>query len=177
LLETKTLGPVLFSRNQISGRVTELAEEISTDFREVEEVTLLVVLKGAAMFGADLARRMSIRVRMDYLPATSYRGTWSSGAVSIGPLRPADVFERNVVIVEDVCDTGATLSALHRHVQELGPARLDVCSLFDKTRVRGTSPPVPVRYIGFHIPDRFIVGYGMDLEEAYRHLPDVHLLE
>ncbi len=172
---TKTLGAILYSRGQIAARIDELAAEISRDYAGVEP-TLLVVLKGAAPFGADLARALTVQVRMDFLPATSYRGTWTSGAVSIGPLQPGEIYERHVLIVEDIIDTGATLHALWKHVQELQPASLDVCTLLNKMAVRGVQPPVPLRYVGFEGPDKFVVGYGMDLDEAYRHLPDIHLL-
>ena len=170
----RTLGAILYTRDQIADRVQELADELSRDCAG-KNVTFLIVLKGAACFGADLARAMSIPVQLDYLPATSYRGTWSSGAVSIGPLRPEDVDQRDVVIIEDIHDTGKTLGALAKHVHELGIESLAVCTLFDKSQARGAEPPVPLDYVGFHIPDQFVVGYGMDLDEQYRHLADVHV--
>lgn len=172
----RTLGPVLYNRHQIAAKVRELADAISHDFAR-KELTLLIVLKGAACFGMDLARAMKIPVHIDFLPTTSYRGTWSSGAPSIGPLQPADVIHRSILIIEDVLDTGATLQALWEHVQSLEPTELHVCTLFDKSAARGYEHPVPIRYVGFQIPDQFIVGYGMDLDEDYRHLPEVHVLE
>lgn len=172
----RTLGSILTSRDQIAARVAELSAEISRDYAGLEP-TFLIVLKGAGVFGADLARAMSEPVRLDYLPATSYRGTWSSGAVSIGPLQPAEIFDRHVIIIEDITDTGATLKALWGHVHELAPASLEVCTFLDKSAARGVEPVVPIRYVGFPIPDRFVVGYGMDLDEQFRDLPDIHFLE
>lgn len=172
----RTLGAVLYSREQIAARVQELAQEIGRDFAR-KEVTFLIVLKGAACFGVDLARAMTLPVCLDFLPATSYRGTWSSGAPSIGPLQPAELEGRTVLIVEDILDTGVTLHTLWRHVQDLAPAEIHVCTLFDKATARGIAHPVPIRYVGFEISDQFVVGYGMDLEEEFRHLPDVHVLD
>lgn len=171
-----SIGPVLYGREQIAARVGELAAQVSADYAD-RDLTLLVVLKGAALFGADLARAMTVPCQMDYLPATSYRGMWTTGAVSIGPLRPGDIFDRHVLIVEDIIDSGTTLHALWKHVQELQPASLDVCTLLNKMAPRGVTPPVPLRYVGFEGPDQFVIGYGMDLDEAYRHLPDIHVLD
>jgi len=134
-----------------------------------------VVLKGAAVFAADLARRLTIPVRIEFVSAASYGpATQSAGTVAINGHAALDIAGRDAILIEDIVDTGLTTRTLLDRLQTLGPARLDLCALLHKPG--RTVEPVAIRYKGFEIPDRFVVGYGMDYAERYRNLPDVRVL-
>jgi hypoxanthine phosphoribosyltransferase len=134
-----------------------------------------VVLKGAAVFAADLARRLTIPVQIEFVRAASYgAATQSAGNVAVDGDAALDIAGREVLLVEDIVDTGLTTRALLDRLHTLGPARLDLCALLHKPS--RTVAPVAIRYKGFEIPDRFVVGYGMDYAERYRNLPNVCVL-
>jgi hypoxanthine phosphoribosyltransferase len=134
-----------------------------------------VVLKGAAIFAADLMREIGIPFTVEFVAASSYRdSTQSSGAVALGDIDAIDIGGRHVLVVEDILDTGLTSTALLNGLRRRGPASLALCALLDKRN--GRAPGLPVAYAGFTIPDEFVVGYGMDYAERYRNLRGVYRL-
>jgi hypoxanthine phosphoribosyltransferase len=161
----------LLSTEQIQARITELGAQIRADFGD-EPITLVAVLKGSFLFVADLIRAIPGEVRIEFLGVASYHGgTSSSGVVQITQDLRQGIEGQNVVIVEDIVDTGLTIDYLLRMLQVRGPKSLQVASLLDKPDNREVE--VAIRYVGFTIPDEFVVGYGLDLGELYRNLPYV----
>jgi hypoxanthine phosphoribosyltransferase len=168
-----TLRPLISAR-RIKKRVAELAAQISQDHRGAP-LTLVIVLKGATVFAADLMRQIAIPFVIDFVRASSYGNrARSSGAVVLGDDARLDIAGHHVVLVEDIVDTGLTIGALAAALHKLGPQSLDICALIHK-HVPGARP-VDIRYKGFDIPDNFVVGYGMDYAERYRNLPGVYRL-
>jgi hypoxanthine phosphoribosyltransferase len=168
------LAKVLLTADQISERVRELAAEIDKDYGE-DEPLLVGVLKGAVMVMADLSRAISIPVAMDWMAVSSYgSGTKSSGVVRILKDLDRDITNRHVIVVEDIVDSGLTLSWLLRNLRSRGPASVEVCGMLRKPEAMKVD--VPVKYVGFDIPNEFVVGYGLDYAERYRHLPFVGTL-
>jgi hypoxanthine phosphoribosyltransferase len=173
------IGDILFTKDQIMARVVEIARDISRDFIDAGNELLMVgVLKGSAIFLADLARAIGhdIDVRIDFMVISSYgSGTKSSGVVRIIKDLDAYIENKNVIIVEDIIDTGLTMSCLMSILERRSPANLKVCSLLNKEERRKV--PVSIDYCGFGIPDKFVVGYGLDYSGKWRHLPDIHVAE
>jgi len=164
----------LISARRIRKRVAELAGEIAAD-HDGAPLTLVVVLKGATIFAADLMRQIATPFVIDFVRASSYgRATTSSGEVALGDETRLDIAGHRVIVVEDIVDTGLTVTALIAALNKLGPKSLDVCALLHK-HVAGAKE-VAIRYKGFDIPDAFVVGYGMDYAERYRNLPGVYRL-
>jgi hypoxanthine phosphoribosyltransferase len=171
------LAAVLVDADRIQVRLRELAAEIDRDYAG-RELLLVGVLKGAVMVMADLARALHTPVEMDWMAVSSYgSGTRSSGVVRIIKDLDADLTDRHVLVVEDIVDSGLTLSWLLRNLSSRGPASLEVCTLLRKPDAqkgqRGKGGPTPVKYVGFDIPPEFVVGYGLDYAEKYRSLPFV----
>jgi hypoxanthine phosphoribosyltransferase len=167
---SERLAP-LISAQRIHRRVAELARQIGEDHRGAP-LTLIVVLKGATVFAADLMRQITVPFVIDFISASSYRNsTRSSGTVLIKDKSGLDVRGHHVILVEDIVDTGLTISAIIAELRELEPASLDICTLLHK-RVAGAKP-VEIRYKGFEVPDLFVVGYGMDYAERHRNLPGI----
>lgn len=168
-------GRMLISREEIAVRVGELGRAIARE--HAGHVPLLVgVLKGAAVFMADLIRAIPAPIAMDFMGVSSYGpGTRSSGAVRLTADLSVSIEGRDVVIVEDVVDSGRTLDYLRRNLETRHPRSLRVCALLDKVERRQVD--VSLDYVGFAIPDRFVLGYGFDLGGLYRGLPDIHVLE
>jgi hypoxanthine phosphoribosyltransferase len=167
---SETLRPLISAR-RIKQRVAELAAAISADHRGAA-LTLVIVLKGATVFAADLMRRIDTPFVIDFVRASSYgKAARSSGAVTLDDTPRLDIAGHHVIVVEDIVDTGLTITALLAALEKLGPASLDVCALLHK-HVAGAKP-VAIRYKGFDIPDEFVVGYGMDYAERHRNLPGV----
>lgn len=165
---------VLFTEEQIKERVEQLGAEISRDYAG-KDLLLVGVLKGALMVMADLSRSISLQLAMDWMAVSSYgAGTKSSGVVRILKDLNEDIKDRNVLIVEDILDSGLTLAWLKKNLQSRGPASIKIATMFRKPQ--STRIPVEVNYVGFDIPDEFIVGYGLDYAEKYRHLPFVGTL-
>ena len=164
----------LISAQRIHQRVGELARHIEEDHRGAP-LTLVVVLKGATVFAADLMRQIGIPFVIDFIRASSYRdSTRSSGTVLIGDRSGLDLRDRHVILVEDIVDTGLTINTVIAELRELGPASLDVCALLHKPAA--VVQPVDIRYKGFDIPDAFVVGYGMDYAERHRKLSAIYKL-
>jgi len=171
------LGRQLITADAIQRRVRELAEEISRDYARAERpVVLLSVLKGSVCFATDLSRNLTIPVNFEYVAVSSYgSGTESTGVVQMLKDLTMEVTGRDVLMVEDIIDTGLTTSFLFEHVQRHRPASLKLVVLLNKEERR--IKPVPIAYKGFDIPNQFVVGYGLDYDELYRNLPAVHILE
>ncbi|MFC7407072.1 hypoxanthine phosphoribosyltransferase [Georgenia alba] len=168
------LEKVLLSQEQIEERLTELAAEIDADYAG-REILLVGVLRGAVMVMADLSRKLHSRVQMDWMAISSYgSGTKSSGVVRILKDLDTDLTGRDVLIVEDIIDSGLTLSWLVGNLRSRGPASVEIATLLRKPDA--AKVPVDVRYVGFDIPPEFVVGYGLDYAEQYRHLPFVGTL-
>ncbi len=167
------LATVLYTAPQIEQRVRALGEEITTDYRDREPV-LISILKGGAMFHADLLRAIDLPAAVDFMSITSY-GSGSSGVVRILKDLDEDILGRDVILVEDIVDTGLTANYLISALSGREPASLEICALLDKSVRRIT--PVPIRYRGFDCPDRFVLGYGLDYEQVYRNLPYIVAVE
>ncbi len=165
----------MLSEEQIAKKVVELAKRIEKDF-EGEELLVVGILKGASIFVSDLIRKVNLDVNIDFMSVSSYgNGTQSSGIVKI--LKDLDVIieGKNVLIVEDIIDSGLTLSNLVATLETRNPKSLKLCTLLDKPQRRKVD--IPVDYVGFVIEDKFIVGYGIDWAEKYRNLPYIGVVE
>jgi hypoxanthine phosphoribosyltransferase len=168
------VGDILVQRDELEHRVKELAAEISRDYAG-RELLLIGVLKGAVFFLADLMRHLDVACEVDFMAVSSYgASTDSSGVVRILKDLDAPIEGRDVLIVEDIVDSGLTLSYLFRMLRARGPASLEVCALLTKPARREID--LPIRYVGFEIPNRFAIGYGLDYGERYRNLPYVAVL-
>ena len=168
------VGEILIEADALRARVAELGEEISAHY-EHRDLLLIGVLKGAVFFMSDLMRHLTVPCEVDFVAISSYgASTDSSGVVRILKDLDINVEERNVLVVEDIIDSGLTLSYLMRTLEAREPASLEVVSLLTKPERREID--VPVRWIGFEIPNRFVVGYGLDFAERYRNLPYVGVL-
>ena len=165
---------VLFSEKQIQDRLAEMAAQIEQDY-EGREILMVGVLKGAVMVMADLARHFGRHVEMDWMAVSSYgSGTKSSGVVRILKDLDTDINGRHVVVVEDIIDTGLTLSWLVSNLASRGPASVEICTLLRKPEAQQMS--VDVKYVGYDIPNEFVVGYGLDFNEKYRNLRSIGTL-
>jgi hypoxanthine phosphoribosyltransferase len=165
---------VLIEEARLQTRITELGDEISLDYGG-RDLLLIGVLKGAVFFMADLMRRLSVPCEIDFMAISSYgAATDSSGVVRILKDLDINIAGRHVLVVEDIIDSGLTLSYLMRNLEAREPASLEVCALMTKPERRQIE--VDVRYVGFEIPNRFVIGYGLDFAERYRNLPYVAVL-
>jgi hypoxanthine phosphoribosyltransferase len=170
----EAIGSVLVSREELQAKVAELGDRISADY-EGKEILLVGVLKGAVFFMADLARRIDLPVALDFMAVSSYgSSTDSSGVVRILKDLDLEIADRHVLIVEDIIDSGLTLSYLLKNLRSRKPASLEVCALLTKPSRRKTE--IPCRYVGFEIADKFVVGYGLDLADHYRTLDFIGVL-
>jgi hypoxanthine phosphoribosyltransferase len=171
----RAVTEVLIDRDALQRRIPEHAEEISTDYTG-RDLLLVGVLKGAVFFMADLMRNLTIPCEIDFMAISSYGdSTDSTGVVRILKDLDINIEGRDVLVVEDIIDSGLTLSYLMRNLEARQPASLEVCALMTKPERREID--VPVRYIGFEIPNRFVIGYGLDFGERYRNLPYVGVLD
>ena len=168
------IGEILVQRDELAHRVRELGERLSADYAG-RDLLLIGVLKGAVFFLSDLMRHLEVPCEVDFMAVASYgSSTDSSGVVRILKDLDVSIEGREVVIVEDIVDSGLTLSYLLRTLRARDPASLEVCALLTKPERRELD--VPVRYIGFEIPNKFVIGYGLDFAERYRNLPYVAVL-
>jgi len=169
------IGEILVQPDQLQRRVRELGQQISDDY-DGRNPLLIGVLKGAVFFLADLMREITCPCEVDFMAISSYgSSTASSGVVRILKDLDAAIEGRHVLIVEDIVDSGLTLQYLMRNLGARGPASLEVCALLTKPERRKVD--LPTRYLGFEIPDKFAIGYGLDFAEHYRNLPYVAALE
>ena len=166
---------VLFSEEQLKNRVQEIARQITADYRG-KEIMLISVLRGSFVFMADLCRAIDLPCTLDFMAVSSYgKGTKSSGQVQITKDLSEDITDRHIIVVEDILDSGNTLSYLLKILENRHPASIRLCTLLDKPDRR--VKPVQVHYSGFTIPDAFVVGYGLDYAEKYRNLPYIGILK
>ena len=173
--EAKDLEKILLTADQIQGRIAELARQVDADYSG-REVLLVGVLKGAVMVMADLSRALTANVTMDWMAVSSYgSGTKSSGVVRILKDLDRDITGRHVLVVEDIIDSGLTLSWLLRNLATRHPRSLRVCALLRKPDA--VRADVDISYVGFDIPNEFVVGYGLDYAERYRDLPFIGTLD
>ena len=169
------VGEILVEEDQLRARIAELGEEIST-YYDGRDLLLIGVLKGAVFFMADLMRQLTVPCEVDFMAISSYgASTDSSGVVRILKDLDINIEGRDVLVVEDIIDSGLTLSYLMRNLESREPATLEICALMTKPERREID--VPVRYVGFEIPNRFVIGYGLDFDERYRNLPYVGVLD
>ena len=175
MLRDPSIGEILVQADDLQHRVRQLGAEISRDYAD-RDLLLIGVLKGAVFFLADLMREIECPCEVDFMAVASYgSATESSGVVRILKDLDAPIADRDVLIVEDIIDSGLTLSYLMRNLEAREPASLEICALLTKPERREID--VPVRYVGFEIPNRFVVGYGLDFDEKYRNLPYVAVLD
>jgi hypoxanthine phosphoribosyltransferase len=166
------LGRVLVSRDDLHARIVELGRQITTDYAGTSPL-LVGVLKGAFMFMSDLARAVDLPVEFDFMAVSSYgSATKTSGVVRIVKDLDIDLSGRHVLLVEDIIDSGLTLRYLRKNLQARGPASVNVCALLVRDGLQRVDPEL--RYEGFRIPPDFVIGYGLDVAERYRNLPDIH---
>lgn len=166
---------VMISEQKIKERVKEMAAEIERDFNN-EEIFFIVVLKGSFVFAADLLREMKSNIQVDFISVSSYSDqTETTGKVKLLKDLDANITDRNVVVIEDIIDSGLTLHFLRDHLKMHKPKQVKICTLLDKPERRRIE--LPVDYVGFVIPDEFIVGYGIDYAQQYRNLPYIANVE
>lgn len=166
---------VLLSEEEVDARIKEIGQQISKDY-EGKQVHLVCVLKGGSFFMCELAKRITVPVSLDFMSVSSYGSdTKSSGVVKIVKDLDESVKDKDVLVVEDIVDSGRTLSYLMELLRDRGPRSLHLCTLLDKPERRVVD--VKVDYTGFHIPDEFVVGYGLDYDQRYRNLPYIGIVE
>jgi hypoxanthine phosphoribosyltransferase len=169
------LERILIRSEDIQRRVKELANEISRDYGETVPI-LVSILKGSYIFLGDLTRCLTIHHEVDFMEVSSYEGgTQSTGVVKIEKDHKSNITNRDVIIVEDIIDTGLTINHLMELLETRGPRSLRVCSLLDKKPAR--TKEVDIAYRGFEIPKEFVIGYGLDYDEKYRHLPFIAIMK
>ncbi len=166
---------ILLTKQEIDMMVHKIASSVNDDFRG-EEVTAVVILKGSIMFAADLVRCLTVNVKLDFMQASSYgSGVESSGVINIKKDLETDVKGKNVLIIEDIVDSGRTLSLLREEIEKRGAKKVAIASLLSKPSRRVVD--VKIEYIGTEIPDEFVVGYGLDMDEKYRQLDYIGILK
>jgi hypoxanthine phosphoribosyltransferase len=174
-VEDGAIGETLVAQDDLQRRVKELGAEISADY-EGSDLVMIGVLKGAILFLADLMRELTVPCEVDFMAVSSYgSSTDSSGVVRILKDLDASIEGRDVLVVEDIIDSGLTLHYLMKNLRARNPASLEVCALLTKPERRRID--LPIRYVGFEIPNRFAIGYGLDHAQRYRNLPYVAALE
>jgi hypoxanthine phosphoribosyltransferase len=170
------IAKILIDEESLQRRIAELAIQIDEDYRQIDDLLLICVLKGAFIFLADLSRAIKRPHQLDFMGVSSYgAGTESSGAVQILLDLKQDVAGKHLLIVEDIIDSGRTLDYMRRNLLARSPASLRIVTLLDKPERREVD--VPVDYVGFDIPNEFVVGYGLDFGEIYRNIPYIAILK
>ena len=173
--EFGTVGETLIAEEALQARIVELAAKVSEDYAGREPL-VIGVLKGAVFFIADLLRHLTVPCELDFMAVSSYgSSTHSSGVVRILKDLDIPIAGRHVLVVEDVIDSGLTLSYLLKNLASREPASLEICTLLTKPGHRRLN--IPIRYIGFDLPDAFVIGYGLDYSERWRNLPYIAMLE
>lgn len=174
LLDDKNFTKYL-NRHEIDAAVQSIANRINADYAE-KKVLLIVVLKGALVFASDLVRHLTVDAEVEFVRLSSYgKARTSSGTVSMLKDIQVDIANRHVIILEEIIDSGRTLRFLYDRLKNAGPASVEIATLLDKAAKRVVD--VPVKYVGRNIDDQFLVGYGLDLEERCRNLPDIYYLK
>jgi hypoxanthine phosphoribosyltransferase len=165
---------VLITEQEIASRTRELAEQIQKDYNN-EEIVIVCILKGATFFAVELAKRIESDTIIDFMKVSSYEGTESTGKINFTLDISEDITGKNVLIVEDIVDTGRTLAYVKKYLESKNPKNVKICTMLNKKerRVIDLNP----EYVAFDIPDKFVIGYGLDYDEKYRNLPYVGYLE
>ena len=172
---TPNIDHIMLSEAQIKARVAELAEQVTHDYQD-KDLIVVSVLKGAFVFMADFVRNVKLNLSLDFMSASSYgSGTSSSGKLNVRMDIKADVKGKDVLIIEDILDSGVTLSYVKQHIADMGAASVKVCTLLDKPERRVAD--ISADYVGFAIANEFVVGYGLDFAEDYRNLPYIGVLK
>ena len=172
----KDIETILLSEQQIQARIQELGELLTQEYAEKNPV-IIGVLKGVVVFYADMIRHIQVPCQMDFMWISSYAGTNSTGKMVVRQDVTADIRGRHVLILEDIFDTGNSLEFTVNHLKELEPASIRICTLLDKPERRRPGVTLKADYVGFTIPNAFVVGYGLDYNEKYRNLPYVGILK
>ena len=165
---------VLITEQEIASRTRELAKQIQKDYNN-EEIVIVCILKGATFFAVELAKRIESDTIIDFMKVSSYEGTESTGKINFTLDISEDITDKNVLIVEDIVDTGRTLAYVKKYLESKNPKNVKICTMLNKKerRVIDLEP----EYVAFDIPDKFVIGYGLDYDEKYRNLPYVGYLE
>jgi len=171
------LQEILIDEDRLRNRIAELGNEISNDYKDSNDLLLICILRGAIIFLSDLSRQITIPHAMDFMAISSYgSGTRSSsGVVRINMDLTTNIYSKDVLVVEDIIDSGNTLAYVLELLSTRKPKSLHVCTLLDKFERREVD--IPIRYTGFKIPDKFVFGYGLDLDEIYRNLPFIGVVD
>ncbi len=173
--ETRTVGKVMITQKQINERAAEIGRQIEEEFRG-EEIVLVGILRGAVLWMGDIMKNVNLDMIIDFMAVSSYgASTKSSGIVKINKDLDTDIKGKNVIIVEDIVDSGTTLSYLKGYFKNRNAKQVRICTLLNKPK--GRKVDIDVDYIGFNVEDRFIVGYGLDYAQRYRNLPYITYLE
>lgn len=172
----RDIEKVLLDEEQIRDKVAQLGQEIARDYAGKDPV-IVCILKGSVVFYADLLRQIPIPCQMDFAWISSYAGTESTGKMQVKSDVSADLKGRHVLIVEDIFDTGNSLEFMYQHLLSKEPASLKICTLLDKPSRRKPGITLKADYVGFEIPNAFVVGYGLDYNEHYRNLPYIGILK
>jgi hypoxanthine phosphoribosyltransferase len=170
------IAKVLISNEEIENKLKELGEIITKDYKDKKDILMIGVLKGAIVFMADLIRHIDLPIQIDFMAVSSYgSSTKSSGVVRILKDLEENVEGKNIIIVEDIMDSGLTLSYLYKILMSRKPSSIKICALLDKPSRRKVD--IDLDYLGFEIPDYFVVGYGLDYNEKYRNMRDICILK
>ncbi|MEL7589828.1 MAG: hypoxanthine phosphoribosyltransferase [Anaerolineaceae bacterium] len=171
------LGEVLIPAEDLQKRITELGQEISRDYKDKGELVLVCILRGGVLFLTDLMRQVTIPHAIEFMAVSSYGvgGRETSGQVRITLDLNLDIFNKHVLLVEDIIDSGHTISAVTDFLATRHPASISVCTLLDKEERREVE--IPIRYRGFVIPNKFVFGYGLDIDDYYRNLPFIGVVD
>lgn len=173
--KTPNIDRILVNQDAIQKRVAELAAAITRDYQE-KELTIIALMKGSIVFLADLLRLIPLPLRLEIIPVSSYHGgIVSSGMVTLQSVPLPDITDRHLLLIDDILDSGKTLKVLSEYLQTKEPASLRTCVLLHKTAK--TTENITAHYVGFQIPDEFVVGYGLDYQEYYRNLPEIRALK
>ena len=175
-VEGMTVGKVLFTEEDIRNRAIDLGRQITEDYKG-KQLIVLGMIKGAVLWMSELVKHIDLDLKFDFIAASSYgSSTTSSGVVKVKKDVEMDLYKKDVLIVEDIVDTGTTLAFMQKYLAERGPASVKICSMLDKP-CRRTENGARVDYIGFQVEDLFVIGYGLDYDEKFRNLPYVSYLE
>lgn len=164
----------LISKEELQKRVEEMAKQISKDY-EGKDITFICILKGSVFFTVDLAKNIPSNVKLEFIRVSSYHGTESTGKIELKLDLKEDIEGKDIIIIEDIVDTGRTLSYLKEHLKTKKPKSLKICTLLDKKERRVCE--IEPEYVGFNIPDKFVLGYGLDVDELYRNLPYIGYID
>ena len=172
----RDIQEILITEEQIKARIKELGKVLTEEYADKNPV-VVGVLKGVVLFYADMIREIKVPCQMDFMCISSYKGSKSSGNTNVRLDLATDIKDRHVLILEDIYDTGGSLSFLVKYLQTKQPASLKICTLLDKPAGRRVDITLQPEYVGFEVPNAFVVGYGLDYNERYRNLPFVGILK